>query len=190
MKRRYRVRIIELAGGAGSAALARDFGVRAASGELACLLDPGDSLGPGFFAFLKQGPWREDTLYDPASVDHDPCGATGGDLHRVGVIDGPRALDPDQLVSAMRRGDFRGGSGVVFARSQFERAGGMDHRLSGGEMLDLWWWAARAGARAEDHHGRVHVSAERQDIGRLPGRVHRIERAVEPAPGQESIRCP
>jgi hypothetical protein len=190
MKRRYRVRIIELACGAGSAALARDFGVRAASGELACLLDSRDTLGPGFFAFLERGPWREETLYDPARVEQDCGGATAGEPHRVEAIDGPRTLEPVQLVSALRRGDFRGGSGVVFARSLFERAGGIDHRLRGGDVLDLWWRAAGDGTRAEGHHGRVHIPVERQDIGRLPGRVHQIERALEPARGRESSQCP
>jgi hypothetical protein len=190
MKRRYRVRIIALADSWDSAAPAQDFGLRAASGELACLLDPADWLGHGFFAFLRQGPWRDDTLYDPTRVDHHPAGAGGGDPHHAREIERPGVLEPDELVSALRRGDFRGGSGVVFARSLFQRAGGIDHRLRGGGILDLWWRAARAGARAEGQPGRVHVSIEPLDLRPRLGRVDRVGHTLEPARGRESVQCP
>jgi hypothetical protein len=158
MKRRYQVRVIELAGGLDSAGPAQDFGIRAASGELACLLDPADWLAPGFFAFLRHGPWRDDTLYHPTRVEHDSGRAAGGDSCRDRAIGEEGPLEPDDSVSPLRMCESRGNSGVVFARSLFARAAGLGDHLQAGGILDLWRLGARAGARDEHHPGCVHIS--------------------------------
>ena len=56
MKRRFRVRIIELTGKYDSPTIACDVGIRASNGELICVLDYDQWLAPGFFAFLAEGP--------------------------------------------------------------------------------------------------------------------------------------
>lgn len=53
MKRRFRIRVIELARAFGSATIPGDIGIRASSGDMICILDPDDWLERGFFAFLR-----------------------------------------------------------------------------------------------------------------------------------------
>ena len=76
MKRRFRIRVIELARACGSATIPRDIGIRASSGDMICILDPDDWLEPGFFAFLRGASWRSDTLFCPRTVYHDQDGET------------------------------------------------------------------------------------------------------------------
>jgi hypothetical protein len=49
---------------------------------------------------------------------------------------------------------------------------------------------ARAGARAEDHCGRINLSIRPEDLGPSFGEDGRAERAFEPARGRERIQCP
>ena len=190
MKRRYVVRIIELADGRGSTAMPRDIGVRASRGDLVCLLDSGDWLEHGFLTFLRIGPWRGDTLYYPRRILHDPGRGTEGGVPDDRPIARQGPLESADLVSALRRDDFLGTSGVVFARALFDRVGGIDHRFHDGEAFHLWWRMARAGARAEDHCGRINLSIRPEDLGPSFGEDGRAERAFEPARGRERIQCP
>jgi hypothetical protein len=138
MKRRYSVRIIELARASVSAAARSDIGIRASRGDLVCVLRSDDWIEPGFFEFLRRKPWRDDTLY---------CPATNA---------GQEAWEPADLAAALRRqGNFLGESGVCFARSLFDRAGGLDHQRHESAAFALWWRSALAGARAERHAGRL-----------------------------------
>lgn len=190
MKRRYGVRVIELADGGGSTALPRDFGLRASSGDLVCWLDSRDWLDPGFFAFLRAGPWRDDTLYHPTRVDHDPGRAAGGDLCLDRAIGEAGALEADDPPAAWRRGNFRADSGVVFARSLFDRAGDIDDGMRADGILEPFRQAGRAGARVEDHSGCVHVSVEREDVGPCLERVRRVNNVLERSSGREQVRWP
>ena len=103
MKRRFRVRIIELARAYGSATIPRDLGIRASSGDLICVLDSDDWLDPGFFTFLRQGPWRNDTLYYPKKVFHDHGRAMGDSFLFEQTISGLGTLESADLISALRR---------------------------------------------------------------------------------------
>ncbi len=188
MKRRYRVRIIELAA-SGPTSMSREIGVRASSGDLACFLDSGDWLEPGFLDFLRITPWRGDTLYYPARILHDSGGSTDGRGQSDRTTDGRNALESADLVSALRREDFLGTSGVIFARAQFDRVGGIDHRFHDGEAFHLWWRMARAGTRAEDQGGRVNISLRLEDVGPSVGEDGWGDRVFEPARGRERIQC-
>lgn len=189
MKRRYGVRVIELTDGGRSAALPRDFGVRAASGDLVCWLDSEDWLDHGFFTFFRSGSWRDDTLYYPARALHHLGRAieSGGSTDRESIP--PGTLETTDLVATLRREDFLGISGVVFARSLFDRAGGVDHRLLDGEAFHLWWRMARAGARAQEHRGRVNLSIHPEGSGPSLGADGRTKQAFEPAWGRRGIEC-
>ncbi len=189
MKRRFRVRIIELARAYGSATIPRDLGIRASSGDLICVLDSDDWLDPGFFTFLRQGPWRNDTLYYPKKVFHDHGRAMGDSFLFEQTISGLGTLESADLISALRRlGNFMNNSGVCFARALFNRAGGIDHRLSYGEDLYLWWRSALAGGRAEEHDGRVNISLHPGNNELVVGEKSRLEEACELARGRELIQ--
>jgi hypothetical protein len=159
MKRRFRVRLIELAQACGSATIAQDVGIRASSGELICVLDSRDWLDPAFFAFLRQNPWRADTLYYPKRYYHDHGRAMGDHLPFDQALAGRGTLESAEFVLALRRhGNFLSNSGVCFSRELFDRAGGIDHRLSYNVDLYLWWRCALVGGRAQEQSGRVNIS--------------------------------
>jgi len=186
MKRRYRVRTIELPRPCGSATIPRDLGIRASSGEMICVLDSDDWLGPGFFSFLRGGGWREDTLYYPRKVFRDHGRSMGDDfpfeqtLPELGTFENP-ALTP----MFESTGNFLCNSGVCFPRTLFEKSGGIDHRLTYGEDLYLWWRCARAGARAEQHHGNVNISLHPGNNELVVGDDSRLKQARELAERQE-----
>lgn len=189
MKRRYRVRIIELAHACGSATIPRDVGIRASSGDLICLLDSDDWLDPGFFDFLRNGPWRSDTLYYPKKVFRNHGRAMGDDFPFERPLGGLGTLEVGALASALERHkNFLCNSGVCFPRALFDRAGGIDHRLTYGEDLYLWWRYARVGARAEEHDGRVNISLHPGNNELVVGEDSRLEKACELARGQELIQ--
>ena len=189
MKRRFRVRIIELARAYGSATIPRDLGIRASSGDLICVLDSDDWLDPGFFAFLRRDRWRNDTLYYPKRFYHDHGRAMGESFPFGQTISGLGTLDSLDLAAALRHsGNFMSNSGVCFARELFDRAGGIDHRLTYGEDLYLWWRSALAGARAEEFDGRVNISLHPGNNELFVGKKSRLEAASELARSQELIQ--
>ena len=68
MKRRFRVRLIELSQRPSRGDMAHDFGIRASCGEMVCVLGSGDWLERDFFAFLGCGSLRNDTVYYPRTA--------------------------------------------------------------------------------------------------------------------------
>jgi len=188
MKRRFRVRIIELARAYGSATIPRDLGIRASSGDLICVLDSDGWLDPGFFAFLRSGPWCDSTLYYPKKVYHDHGRAMGEGFRSEETSSGFGTLESSELTSTLRcLGNFMSNSGVCFSRALFDRAGGIDHRLSYGEDLYLWLRSALAGARAEEHPGRVNISLHPGNNERKVGEKSRLEEACALASSQELV---
>jgi hypothetical protein len=186
IRRKFRVRIIELAGPCGSATIPRDLGIRSSSGDLICVLDSDDWLDPGFFAFLRGGTWRDDTLYYPKKYYHDHGRAMGESFPFEQTLSGLGTLESGDLASALQRvGNFMSNSGVCFARGLFDRAGGIDHRLSYGEDLYLWWRCARAGARAEEFRGCVNISLHPGNNELTVGEKSRLEEACKLAATQE-----
>jgi hypothetical protein len=186
MKRRFGVRIIELVEANVPAAIPCDFGVRASSGDLICMVGSGDSLGPGFFDFLKRQTWCDDTVYCPRhSVRESRPTAS-----EARPFDRPRSglgePEPAGSVSAMTCvGNVVRVSGVCVARTLFDRAGGIDHRMSESEAFQLWWRSATAGARTEEHNGRVDVSFRPGSHGPLAPASRRSGAPCEPATGPE-----
>jgi hypothetical protein len=188
MKRKYRVRILELARACGSATIPRDVGIRASCGDMACVLDSDDWLDPGYFDFLRKGPWRADTLYYPRKFYRDHGRVMHEQFPYERTLPGPGALENADLIATLRRiGNFMSNSGVCFSRALFDRAGGIDHRLSYGEDLYLWWRCARAGARAEELEGRVNISLHPGNNELVVGDNSRSEAACELARRQELI---
>jgi hypothetical protein len=185
MKRRFRVCLIELVRAYGSATVPRDLGIRASSGDLVCVLDSDDWLDPDFFAFLRDAPWRSDTLYYPKRFYHDHGRPMGESFQFYQTISGLGTLEPPELAAALsRQGNFMSNSGVCFARELFDRAGGIDHRLNYGEDLYLWWRAALAGARAQEVDARVHISLHPGNNELTVGAPCRLEQASELARSQ------
>jgi hypothetical protein len=186
MKRRFRVRIIELVQACGTATFPRDLGIRASSGDLVCVLDSDDWLDPGFFAFLRGAFWRSDTLYYPKRLYHDHGRAMGESFPFGQTISGLGTLESRELAAALQGvGNFMSNSGVCFARDLFERAGGIDHRLIYGEDFYLWWRCALAGGRAQELDGRVNISLHRGNNELLVGEKSRLETASGLARSQE-----
>jgi hypothetical protein len=188
MKRRFRVRILELAGACGAATIPRDLGGWAGTGDLICVLDSDDWLDPNFFAFARDGQWRDDTLYYPKRVFRDhhrpmpPNYVFDQPLPNVGTV------EPDEFAATLRRlGNFLNNSGVCFPRALFVRGGGIDHRLRYGEDLYLWYRLARAGARAEEHDGRVNIALHPGNNELVVGDDGRLEDACALARRQELI---
>jgi hypothetical protein len=188
MRRKFGVRTIELARPCGTATVPRDLGIRASSGDLICVLDSDDWLDPGFFAFLRAGRWRSDTLYYPKKIYRDHGRTMGEDFRFDPTIAGLGTLESGELASALRNiGNFMSNSGVCLARALFDRAGGIDHRVSYGEDHYLWCRCALAGARAEEHDGRVNISLHPANKELEVGEGSRLEGAYEWARGQELI---
>ena len=164
MKRRFRIRVIELARAWGSATIPRDIGIRASSGDMICILDPDDWLEPGFFAFLRGAPWRSDTLFCPRTVYHDQDGETKDCFVVEGTGADLRSIESAELASVLQRtGGLASLSGVCFARNLLDQARGDDHRLSHGKGPWFRWWPALAGVRVELQNGRVNTSI-RQEV--------------------------
>jgi hypothetical protein len=186
MKRSFRVRILDLPRACGSATVPRDLGIRASSGELICVLDSDDWLEPGFFDFLRARLWCDRTLYYPRRIYHDH-----GRAMYAGFLFGDTSsevgpLESVELVSSLRsRSNFMGNSGVCFARTLFERAGGIDHRLCYGEDYYLWIRCARAGGRAEETEGRANISVHPGNNELVVGDKSRLDWACELACRQE-----
>ena len=180
MLRRYRVRVIELPEACGSATIPRDVGIRASTGDYICVLDSDDWLEAGFFRFLTEGRPRADTLYYPRKIFRDFGRTMRDDFPFDRVIDGPGAFEADALPDALQRlGNFLCNSGVCLSRELFEASGGIDHRLSYGEDLYLWWRCALAGARAEPHDGIVNVALHPGNNELNVGNEGRLEAAAE-----------
>ena len=136
-----------------------------------------------------KGHGADDTLYYPKKVFHDHGRAMGDSFLFEETISGLGTLESADLVSALRRlGNFMNNSGVCFARALFDRAGGIDHRLSYGEDLYLWWRSALAGGRAEEHDGRVNISLHPGNNELVVGEKSRLEDACELARGRELIQ--
>jgi hypothetical protein len=76
---------------------------------------------------------------------------------------------------------------VCFPRALFVRGGGIDHRLRYGEDLYLWWRLARAGARAEEHDGRVNLALHLGNNELVVGDDKGLEDACTLARSQELI---
>ncbi|MGD0043779.1 MAG: hypothetical protein ABSE84_25805, partial [Isosphaeraceae bacterium] len=164
MKRRFRIRVIELARACGSTTIPRDIGIRASSGDMICILDPDDWLEPGFFAFLRGASWRSDTLFCPRTVYHDQDGETEDGFVFEGTGADLRHVESAELDSVLQRtGGFGSLSGVCFARNLLDQARGDDHRPSHGEAPCFWWRSALSGVRVELQNGRVNTSI-RQEV--------------------------
>jgi hypothetical protein len=176
MKRKFKVRIIELAEAGKTTAVPLNVGIRASDGDLICLLKPGDRLGADFFNVLSEQPWRRDTLYYPSRESSE-------------VVDPERSvLDSAGLLEVLRaQGNVIGDSGVCFARSLFDRSGGIDLQPNGDEHLDLWCRCAIAGGRAEPFDRRVHVF---DDLAKnhSPKDRRRLESTIDFARRQERIQ--
>lgn len=186
MKRRYAVRILEMPHAFGCATIPRDIGIRSSTGELICLVDSDDWLEPGFFAFLHHAPWRTDTLYYPKRVFRNHGRAMRPGFPFDTPLDGLGTVEAGDLGPALERhGNFMCNSGVCFARALFDRAGGIDHRLTYGEDLYLWWRCALAGARAQEHDGRVNIALHPGNNELAVGQDQRLAEAVSMARGQE-----
>jgi glycosyltransferase involved in cell wall biosynthesis len=188
MKRRFRVRIIELEHACGSATIPRDHGIRASTGDLVCVLDSDDWLDPGYFAFLRErtSPWRNDTLYYPLKVYHDHGRAMSEHFVFATAILGPGTVEaPDLAPTLQRLGNFLSNSGVCFSRVLFDRAGGIDHRLVYGEDLYLWWRCALLGARAEQLDARVNLSLHPGNNELAVGASSRLDAACHLARSRE-----
>jgi hypothetical protein len=187
-KRRFRVRVIELAHARGWAPIAHDVGIRASSGELFCVLDSRDWLDPELFAFLRQSPWRADTLYYPRRNYYDDGRAMGDHLPLDQALSGRGTLESTVFVFALRRhGNFLSNSGVYFARALFDRAGGIDHRLSYNEELYLWWRCALVGGRAQEQAGRVNIALDPMNNEPGAGGRNWEEAACELARSQQLV---
>lgn len=186
MKRRFSVRVREMPHACGCATIPRDYGIRSSTGDLICLLDSDDWLDHQFFHFLRHGQWRDDTLYYPKRIFRDH-----GRVMRPGFpfntpLSGLGNVENDDLGPALRRhGNFMCNSGVCFSRTLFDRAGGIDHRLTYGEDLYLWWRCARAGARAQEHDGRVNVALHPGNNELAVGQESRLSEATDLANAQE-----
>jgi len=186
MKRRFRIRIIELAQACGTATIPRDLGIRASSGDLICVLDSDDWLDPDFFAFLRGESWRNDTLYYPKKIYLNHGRPMEGPIPCEQPLSGLGTLESPELVWALRHhGNFLSNSGVCFARALFDRAGGIDHRLSYGEDLYLWWRCALVGGRAEEQVGRVNIALHPGSNELVGGQRDREEEACELARSEE-----
>jgi hypothetical protein len=186
MKRRFRVRIIELSCACGSATIPRDIGIMSCSGDLICVLDSDDWLDPGFFDFIQNGPCRDDTVFYPKKIFRDHGRAMGADFPFEHPLPGLGTLENADFIPHLRRhGNFLNNSGVCFSRALFDRAGGIDHRLSYGEDLYLWCRLARVGARAEEHCGRVNISLHPGNNELAVGDESRLNTALELAVKQE-----
>src|SRR5262249_13690582 len=102
------------------------------------------------------------------------------------TVAGPGTLESAELASTLREiGNFLSNSGVCFARALFDQAGGIDHRASYGEDLYLWWRCAFAGARAQEHDGRVNISLHPGNKELEVGERSRLEGAAQLARSQE-----
>jgi hypothetical protein len=186
MKRRFRVRVLELPRACGSATVPRDIGIRASSGEVICVLDSDDWLDRGFFEFLRAGPWCDRTLYYPRRFYHDHGRVMHEGFHFGEATTGFGPLESPELTSALLRlANFMGNSGVCFARALFDLAGGIDHRLCYGEDYYLWIRCALAGGRAEETQGRVNISVHPGNNELVVGEKSRAEAACELACRQE-----
>jgi Glycosyl transferase family 2 len=189
MKRRFQVRTIELAQPCGSATIPRDLGIRASSGEMICVLDSDDWLSPGFFAFLRGGGWREDTLYYPKKIFRDHGRTMQDDFPFERPLPGLGTVESPKFMAALQgTGNFLCNSGVCCPRELFERSGGIDHRLTYGEDFYLWWRCARAGGRAELHDGSVNISLHPGNNELVVGDDSRLAEAQELAKRQEMTR--
>jgi hypothetical protein len=185
MKRRFRVRTLELARACGSATVPRDLGIRASTGDAICVLDSDDWLEPGFLGFLHDG-WRDDTVYYPKKVFRNHGRSMREDFPWDQPLGGLGAIEAGDFVEALRRhGNFLCNSGVCLPRRLFDCGGGIDHRLRYGEDLYLWWRCARAGGRAQEHDGRVSISLHPGNNELVVGEDARLRQAQEMATGQE-----
>ncbi|RUL84935.1 glycosyltransferase [Tautonia sociabilis] len=179
--RRIRTRIIEMPRACGSATIPRDVGIRASAGELVCVLDSDDWLDPHFFRFIAAaaGGWRSDTIYYPKKVFRDFGRSMRDGFPWDTPLAGPGTVEAREMAGALRSlGNFLCNSGVCFPRALFDRSGGIDHRLSYGEDLHLWWRMALAGARAEMHEGIVNIALHPGNNELAVGEDDRIIEAV------------
>jgi Glycosyl transferase family 2 len=191
MTRRFRVRVIELNQAYAAGSSPADFGIRAASGDLICLLAAHDWLDEGFFSFIGQGPLRADTIYDPRRAYRDPTRVTGYGAE----LEHPLAAD-DLLTSFCAISRSSGApsrsysSGVCFSRTLFDRARGTDHRLSDREALDSWPKSPELHARREEHAGRVNIVIDNETAAQLLRDDSRPAEAGESTTAKEPTQCP